>query len=115
MKAIAKWAARKIAARLDAFDLGGEALIRVGTDVYVRLPIEAAAAMKVMPKVNPFLDEHAMAYRQESAMTLLDDDVFGFVLLVFRPDKPEIDLRMQTEPEWMPLFGMAAAKVVQAV
>lgn len=114
MKSVAKWMVRKAAEKLDAFDSGTlPALMRLGSAVYVKVP-EAAAREVKLPTENPFTDEAELNYRRETAFMLLDDDVFGFLLLVFKPDSGEVGLRMQTLPEWMPLFQSAAAKVLQA-
>lgn len=114
MRRTAKWVIRKAAEKLDVFDTADyPAVIRLGKFAYVKVP-ESQARDLDLPAVNPFIDEAGMVYRQETAMMLLDDDVFGFLLLLFRPERKQVDLRMQIEPEWMPLFQAAAAKVVQA-
>lgn len=103
---------RYFAQRIDGDPPPTPTLVNLGGRPYVRVPVERAASVK-MPTDNPFRDDDAWAYRSESAMMLLDPETFGFVLLIFKPETREVDLRMQTEPEWMPLFAVAASKVVQ--
>lgn len=61
--------------------------------------------------------EDGRSYRSRVALELLDPDVYGFMLLLLRSTgpRPEINLRAQTEPEWVDAFTAGMAQVTLAL
>lgn len=115
MKGLAQWAVRALANKLDAYDVDGlPDVLRVGRATYVRLP---DAPNVDLPMRNPFGDDEARGYRSEAALMMMDEETFGFMLVVLRRDdgkKPEIALRVQTESEWIPAFHASMGRILIA-
>lgn len=118
MRSLVKALIRRLAEHFDAFDAKDlPATMRLGKVTYVKIP-ESSTPMVKLPDEPPFRGEGQQAYRQESAMMLLDDDVYGFVLVLLRQGEgetdPRIEYRIQTAEDWKPAFHLAHAQLILA-
>lgn len=75
--------------------------------------------MLMLPEVNEFIeDEECRAVRSDTAMEMMDPDVYGYMLfLLKRGDNGEVSLefRTQTLAPWVGAFTAGFGRVIEGV
>lgn len=109
-------AIRGLARATGAFDQHTRTMIELPNgDYYVRVGHKDAAV--ALPAANPFIDDQGCVdhYRSDAAMSMLDEDCYGFVLFALRRTEPpagRMDFRAQFAPDWSPAFAAAMAQTL---
>lgn len=73
-----------------------------------------------LPRDNPILaSEEAKAKRREAAMSMMDDETYGYVLITLRK-KPgnafgKLKLQLKLERAWWPAFSTMLRKVARTL
>lgn len=74
-----------------------------------------AAARRIVPRVPPrpvsrfMVDTYAAGERREAAMSLMDEDTRGYVLLRIAGDRVLVD--MTVEPDHWPAMALSLARI----
>jgi len=93
----------------------GELVCRVSAAIQA-LKGERAPVPEPVPPPTPWASDELAGCRSESAMSLLDDDVIGYLLLTFHAhegaDYISTRLSHVVGQEWWPLVGGVVAELV---
>jgi hypothetical protein len=78
-------------------------------------PDDAVASSPFLTEENPLATEDGFDARQDAALKLMDEDVYGFLLLtVHREDslRGRIELAAQLQPNWRPAINQTLELIV---